>query len=179
MEPLSWGQLEISTGSYVAPKWFNHSTIWPLDCTSQGMRIDPKRILELLRAGAAGVFATLVDLGVLTLLVSVFHWDPRSASVPALLAGGVANFVGNRHFAFRASDGSLARQALGYTLVELVALALNGVLYDTVLRTAPVTASAYWAVRLVTSHLVFLCWSYPLWRRVFSTSHASAATSRA
>jgi hypothetical protein len=26
-------------------------------------------------------------------------------------------------------------------------------------------------VRLATSHLVFLAWSYPLWRRVFVTKH--------
>jgi putative flippase GtrA len=126
------------------------------------------RILELLRAGAAGIAATAVDLGTLALLVSVFHVDPRIASVPALVAGGIANFVGNRHFAFRAKDGSLARQAVGYTVVEVVALALNGLLYDTVLRLFPSTAHAYWAIRLVTSHLVFLCWSYPLWRRVFA-----------
>src|ERR1700733_5932989 len=100
------------------------------------MHATPKRILELLRAGAAGITATLVDLGVLALLVSVLHWDPRHASIPALLAGGVANFLGNRHFAFRAARGSLARQAIGYTIVELVRLALNGVLYDAVLRAA-------------------------------------------
>jgi len=123
--------------------------------------------LRLLRAGGAGLAATLVDLAVLTLLVAVFHVDPRAASFPALLAGGVTNFVGNRYFAFRAAEGSLQRQAVGYTLVELVALGLNALLYDFVLRTVPVAGHAYWLVRLVTSHLVFLCWSYPLWRRVF------------
>jgi len=132
------------------------------------------RLLELLRAGAAGIAATAVDVGVLALLVSVLHWDPRAASIPALLAGGVANFLGNRHFAFRARSGSLARQAVGYTVVELVALALNGVLYDAVLRAAPALAPGYWAVRLVTSHLVFLAWSYPLWRRVFAVPQQGA-----
>ncbi len=139
------------------------------------MRPSLPRLLELLRAGAAGIAATLTDLAVLSLLVSVFHWDPRAASIPALLAGGVANFLGNRHFAFRAAHGSLARQAVGYTVVEIVALVLNGLLYELVLRNAPVTAHAYWAVRLVTSHLVFLCWSYPLWRRVFAAPFAPAA----
>lgn len=125
--------------------------------------------LRLLRAGGAGLAATLVDLAVLTLLVAVFHVDPRAASFPALLAGGVANFLGNRHFAFRAAEGSLQRQAIGYTLVELVALGFNALLYDLVLRTVPDAGHAYWLVRLVTSHVVFLCWSYPLWRRVFRT----------
>jgi putative flippase GtrA len=133
------------------------------------------RVIELLRAGAAGIAATAVDVGVLTLLVAVFHVDARVASVPALLAGGVANFIGNRHFAFRARHGSLARQAVGYTVVEVIALALNGLLYDTVLRLSPVAADAYWVVRLVTSHVVFLCWSYPLWRKVFAVAPKPAA----
>jgi putative flippase GtrA len=125
------------------------------------------RLAELARAAAAGLAATAVDLATLWAFVALAGWDARGASVPALLAGGVANFVGNRHFAFRAARGSLARQALGYTVVELGALALNGLLYDAALRVAPGLAHLYWAVRLITTHLVFLTWSYPLWRRVF------------
>jgi putative flippase GtrA len=132
----------------------------------------PTRALRLLRAGIAGVAATLVDLGVLAVLVSGLHVDPRLASLPALVCGGIANFLGNRHFAFRANKGSLARQAVLYTLVEVMALAMNGLLYDTVLRVVPHAADAYWAVRLATSHLVFLAWSYPLWSRVFRPSPA-------
>ena len=128
---------------------------------------------QALRAGVAGAAATLVDLGVLTLLVAVFHVNARAASIPALLAGGVANFLGNRHFAFRAATGNVARQAVLYTLVELVALAGNGVFYDVVLRAFPATQGAYWLVRLVTSHVVFLGWSYPLWRHVFATKAPS------
>jgi putative flippase GtrA len=126
------------------------------------------RLARLLRAGIAGAAATLIDLAVLAVLVTGFHVGARVASLPALLAGGVANFVGNRHFAFRARQGSLARQVVLYTLVEVVALALNGVLYDTALRTWPGVVHEYWLVRLATSHLVFLLWSYPLWRRVFA-----------
>jgi len=130
------------------------------------------RVGELLRAGAAGLAATAIDLGMLALLVSIFHVDARLASLPALVAGGVANFVGNRHFAFRAKDGDLRTQVLGYAATELVALALNAFLYDTTLRLVPAAAGVYWLVRLVTSHVVFLGWSYPIWRRVFATAHA-------
>jgi putative flippase GtrA len=126
------------------------------------------RLARFLRAGIAGAFATLVDVATLAILVAGFHVDPRAASLPALIAGGLANFVGNRHFAFRARGGSLARQAVLYTLVEVFALAANALLYDAILRTWPQTAHAYWLVRLATSHLVFLAWSYPLWRRVFA-----------
>jgi putative flippase GtrA len=133
-----------------------------------------KRIAELLRAGVAGVAATGSDLASLALLVSVFHVDPRVANLPALIVGGIVNFLGNRHFAFRARDGHLGKQAAGYTAVELVALAMNGLLYDAVLRAEPQASHLYWLVRLVTSHLVFLLWSYPLWRRVFRSSQPAA-----
>lgn len=122
---------------------------------------------RLLRSGAAGLLATGVDLVVLYLLSSAVHLGPRLSSVPALVAGGVANFFGNRHFAFRATSGPLARQAALYTIVEVAALALNGLLYDGVLRAFPAAAPLYLGVRIVTSHLVFLGFSYPLWRRIF------------
>jgi len=128
-----------------------------------------RELYQTLRAGLAGGLATGIDLLVLTVLVSGLHVDPRIASIPALLAGGVANFVGNRHFAFRAKEGSLARQVVLYTLVEILALGYGGLLYDTALRLVPAARPLYWAVRLVTSHVVFLTWSYPLWRRVFTT----------
>jgi putative flippase GtrA len=130
-----------------------------------------RKLWQLLRAGIAGLAATGTDLATLALLVSVFHADARIASVPALVAGGVVNFLGNRHFAFRARPGragDIGKQAAGYTAVELVALMLNGLAYDTVLRLVPGARNVYWLVRLATSHAVFLGWSYPLWRHVFA-----------
>ncbi len=125
------------------------------------------KALQLLRAGVAGIAATAADIATLALLVSVLHVDARLANVPALVVGGVVNFAGNRHFAFRAQAGHVGKQAAGYTAVELVALALNGLLYDTALRLVPGARALYWLVRLATSHAVFLGWSYPLWGRVF------------
>jgi putative flippase GtrA len=125
------------------------------------------KLFRLLRAAVAGAAATASDLATLTLLVSVLHVSPRLANVPALFVGGIVNFVGNRHYAFRAACGHLGKQAVGYTVVEVTALALNGFLYDTVLRSFPGASHVYWLVRLATSHAVFLAWSYPLWRRVF------------
>lgn len=133
-----------------------------------------KRIAELLRAGVAGIAATGSDLATLAILVSVLHVDARAASIPALVVGGVVNFLGNRHYAFRAKAGHVGKQAVGYTAVELVALALNGLLYDTVLRALPGATHVYWLVRLATSHAVFLGWSYPLWRRVFRVAPSEA-----
>ena len=125
---------------------------------------DPLRVLRALLAGAA---ATLVDLGVLALLVSVLGVSARAANVPALVAGGVVSFFGNRHFAVRAARAPVGRQALLYTAVELAALALNGLLFELAMRALANHPELYGLVRLATSHVVFLAWSYPLWRLVF------------
>lgn len=136
-------------------------------------RRDPLRVLRALLAGCA---ATLADLAVLAVLVSLVGLSPRVASLPALVVGGVVNFLGNRHFAFRATRGSLAKQAILYTVVELAALGANGVLFDVVMRNLPPgLAWAYALVRLVTSHVVFLAWSYPLWRLVFRVPRVAEA----
>lgn len=164
-----------------ASRQIPQNSIWPPGCTLLALVTDATlptpptplaRFARFLRAGIAGAAATLVDVATLAILVTGLHVDARAASLPALVAGGLANFIGNRHFAFRAQEGSLARQAVLYTLVEVFALAANALLYDTVLRTWPDARHAYWLVRLATSHLVFLAWSYPLWRRVFTREGA-------
>lgn len=124
-------------------------------------------MLRLLRAALAGSAATLVDIAVLALLVSLFHLDPRAANVPALVAGGIVSFVGNRHFVFRATKGSIVKQAVLFAFVEIVALALNGVLFDGAMRALAAHASFYVPIRLVTTNLVFLFFSFPLWHLVF------------
>jgi putative flippase GtrA len=121
----------------------------------------------LLRSGAAGLAATAADLATLALLVSGADWNARAANVPALLVGGIVNFIGNREYAFHAREGNVAAQAAGYAVVEGIALVFNGILYDFVLREIPTAASVYWLVRLFTTNLVFLFWSYPLWHFVF------------
>jgi putative flippase GtrA len=125
------------------------------------------RLGRLLRAGIAGLVATGADVATLSILVGAAHWAPRTANVPALAVGAVVNFIGNRDFAFRARQGHVGKQALGYSVVEIVALGLNGLLYDTVLRVFPVASHVFWLVRLGTTNLVFLVWSYPLWAKVF------------
>ena len=131
-----------------------------------------QRLAELARSAIAGGAATLADLLVLFLGVSVFHLSPRVASFPALLAGGVVNFYGNRHFAFRGSGGSLRRQATLYAITEAIALAMNGVLYDLAVRFAHPTTTGALLLRLLTTNAVFLFFSYPIWRRVFAPARA-------
>jgi putative flippase GtrA len=135
-----------------------------------------KGILQLVRAFLAGGAATIVDLAVLTLLVSGLHLDARIASIPALIAGGIVSFFANRHWVFQAREGSLPVQAALYVLVEIIALVLNGILYDGGMRTPLLHAHPAWyaPLRLVTSHIVFIVWSFPLWRFVFRVKPRTA-----
>lgn len=132
-------------------------------------------VARLLRASLAGLVATGADVLTLSILVGASHLTPRGASLPALVVGGVINFIGNRDYVFRARAGSVTKQALGYAAVELAALALNAIAYDTVLRLVPAASKVFWLVRLCTTNFVFLVWSYPLWNKVFRVRSAPPA----
>jgi putative flippase GtrA len=135
-------------------------------------------VLVLVRSMLAGGVATLVDLGTLTLLVSVIGVSPRVASLPALLLGGAANFLGNRHFAFRAASGDAKRQAVSFGLVFVVTLALTGFFFDLAMRVGVARVVPYWIVRLIVSNIVYLGWSFPMFRLVFRPS-TTASVARA
>lgn len=133
-------------------------------------------MLRFVRSLFAGGMATLADLATLFVLVSIFHVAPSDANVPALLAGAAVQFFANRHFVFRAHEGSIAKQALLFVLVESVALLLNGILFDHAMRVFAL--SLYGAVRLVSSNLVYVAFSHPLWRFVFRTNRTTGPWTR-
>jgi putative flippase GtrA len=126
-----------------------------------------EKLATLFRSTLVGGAATAADLLVLFVCMQALGWSPRAANTPALIAGGLVNFHGNRTFAFRATEGRLERQATLFVLAELVTLGLNGVLFDFVVRALPAGAMPAMVARLVVQNVVFLGWSYPIWRRVF------------
>src|SRR5262245_56788736 len=126
-----------------------------------------KGIFTFLRSGAVGAAATIADVAVLALAVGFFGVSARVANVPALLAGVAIQFVGNRHWAFEAAHGPLRRQLVYFTVVEVGALLLNAIAYDVVARHTMLDALCAVAVRLIVRAVVFLGFSFPLWRRVF------------
>jgi putative flippase GtrA len=154
-------------------------------------RGDPQRHLEmkpfalppfigrLFRSAVAGGLATLVDLGVLTGLVALAGLTPRAASITALVAGGVAAFVTQKRYAFRAPGGRIVRQAVQFAVVQIGSTILTGLLFDLVLRFLPRLSASYVIVRLVTSNLVWLGFSFPLWHFVFRSSPAEMKRSEA
>lgn len=147
------------------------SDVMPSETASQARRARFERFAVMIRSALAGGAATLADLATLAVLIAC-GVPARVASLPALLVGGAVNFQGNRHFAFRASTGSLRRQLGLYVITEAIALALNGLLYDLALRALHPGTAGVLVVRLVTQNLVFVAFSYPLWRRVFRPASA-------
>jgi putative flippase GtrA len=133
--------------------------------------------LRLARSGAAGAGASIADLAVLTGLVQLAAFSPRAASVPALVTGGVVMFFGQKYIAFRNRAGSMARELLLFTVVQIGGLLLTGLLFDFVLHTLPALSRYYVPVRLVTTNLVWLLYSFPLWHWVFRAKPAPSAGS--
>jgi putative flippase GtrA len=131
----------------------------------------PPVLLRLARSGFAGAFATATDLGTLTMLVSGLGISPRIANVPALVMGSIVMFFGQKHFAFRRGGGRLDREIAAFAVVQIIGLGLGAALFDLGLR-IPGAARFYVVVRLVTSNLVWLLYSFPLWHFVFKKSLA-------
>jgi putative flippase GtrA len=125
------------------------------------------RFATFLRSLLTGGAATLADLATLAFAVGVLHASPAAASLPALVVGAAVQFVGNRYFAFRAGRAPVARQAVLFVASEAVTMLLNAVVYQAVASHLPLTLTTAVLARIVTTNLVFLLWSYPVWKRVF------------
>jgi len=132
------------------------------------------RMATFARSMLTGGAATLADLAVIAVAVGVLHASPRAANIPALFVGATVQFFGNRHFAFRAASGKIKRQALLFIASEVVAMALNAALYHAAaaLPLTPVTAVL---ARAITTNIVFLLFSYPVWKRIFQPRTYSGA----
>ena len=130
--------------------------------------------MRLLRSGLAGLVATLSDLAVLTALTELGGLSPRVASVPALVTGAIVMFFAQKHLAFGGKGKPKARELVEFAAVQLGGLVLTGFLYDSALRLVPSLVAHYVVVRLVTTNLVWLGYSFPLWHVVFRDRSARA-----
>jgi putative flippase GtrA len=122
----------------------------------------------------AGLVSTFVDIALLMGLTELAGTSPRIASVPALVVSGLVMFFGQKYFAFQGSGAPRARELVEFTLVQAGGLVITGFLYDTVLRLVPSLSEHYVVVRLVTTNVVWLAYSFPLWHLVFRRRPAKA-----
>ena len=126
-------------------------------------------MIVLLRSIGVGAVATALDLALLALLVDGLHLDPHAANVPALFGGMIAQFVGNKLFAFEDRSRDWAKQGVWFGLIEVGALVLNALLFELLVAHVP-----YLFARIVGSSLVYFGFSLPLWSRIFRKQEALA-----
>jgi putative flippase GtrA len=124
-------------------------------------------LYRLLHSAGAGAVATLVDIGSLTAMVSLFGLSPRVANVPALLLGSLVMFFGLKRFAFRGRGGGVRREVALFTIVQLVGIALSGLLFDALVVWSPLAERWYVGTRLAANNVVWLGFSFPAWHWVF------------
>lgn len=118
----------------------------------------------LRRHQVAAALGTSADFATMVALVEVGRLAPPVATFLSAVAGGIANFVLSRTWAFRARHrGSFAAQAVRYGAVSFGGAVLNGALLGTALR---IVAAPYVSARVVISIAVSLLYTYPLHTRV-------------
>jgi putative flippase GtrA len=117
-----------------------------------------------IKSTGIGLIATAVDLLVLATLVEIAGIPAAAANVPALAFGVLAQFLGNKLFAFEDRSSAWAEQGARFFAVEAIAFALNTILFD---RLIAWTALPYLVARLGATMLVYFGFSLPLWSRIF------------
>ena len=111
----------------------------------------------------AAAFATLVDFGVMIALVELGHVLPPTATLVSATAGGIANFVVGRLWAFRDRHrGSMTSQGARYALVCAGGAFVNASLLGAVLAVA---SPPYVIARAVVSIVVSIAYTYPMHTR--------------
>lgn len=115
------------------------------------------------RSMSVGVCATLVDLGLLALLVHA-NVSLRIASVLALGCGVGIQFVFNKLFAFRDESRAWLRQGALFFAVEAFGFLGNLVLFDVAVRYLP---APLLVLRMAVTSLVYFGLCLPLWSLIF------------
>jgi len=124
----------------------------------------PASLLRLVKSALVGIFASVADMAVLTILVEWFFVRPEIANMPALLLGSAIQFIGCRHFVFHSKHGSVWKQVGAFSFVEALSFALNAGVYFLLIRYTPIP---YLIAKALCSVAIYFCLSYPLWKWIF------------
>jgi putative flippase GtrA len=127
-----------------------------------------RTILRLIRSGAAGILATITDVGVLMALVSFAGMPKVTAGIPSLILGSIVMFLGHKYFVFDARRvDTLGRETVLFVVVQVIGIALSTWVFKVLLGLSPRFEPYYVLVRLVANNLVWLFYFFPLWHFVF------------
>jgi len=127
--------------------------------------------IRLSHSAAVGLLATVSDLVSLTLLVEWAALTPDQANLPSLALGSLIQFFGHRHYVFRAWDGRLSRQVVLFALAEAGGVGLNALAFHWIVNA---TTIPFQLVRVLGGAIVFIAFSFPLWRWIFRTPQTIA-----
>ena len=120
----------------------------------------------LLRSAAVGIVATGVDIGALFVLIEGLGVPAVWANVPTLLLGMAVQYVGNKYLAFGDTSPDHVRQGGLFLLVGLGTLLLSAVGFHLLVTLTPIP---YGLARPLVALVVYLGFSFPLWRLIFKS----------
>jgi len=92
-----------------------------------------------------------------------------------LVVGAGVQFLGARYFVFRARQGAVHKQLVGFALVEALTLLANMILLFAARQLLPGAAAQSDLLVLGTTFLVFAVFSYPAWHLVFRSPKTKTA----
>ena len=121
----------------------------------------PSFLVSLTRSQFSSVAATVLDFGVLVFLVEVLHIWYVAATAVGAFSGAILNFTMGRTWSFVATHEKISNQAIRYTLVSGMSLALNtaGVFLIT-----DKLGVSYGLSKAITAGIVGIFFNFPLHR---------------
>jgi putative flippase GtrA len=114
-----------------------------------GMR-RPANWWQFIRFGIVGASGYVVNLATYTFMLKVIGVDFRVAAAVAFVVALTNNFVWNRHWTFKATDGPAHFQAIRFVVVSVIAFGGNlALLWALVHLSVPEVAAQAIAIALV------------------------------
>ena len=96
----------------------------------------PGNWVQLVKFGAVGASGYVVNLAVYTTLVKAFGVHYILAAVLAFCVAVTNNFLWNRHWTFKATEGHMGFQAARFFTVSVIALGFNLVVLELLVTAA-------------------------------------------
>jgi putative flippase GtrA len=119
-----------------------------------------------LRSALVGLVATGADVATLGLLIDIVGLTEVQANAPALAVGITFQYFGNKYFAFEDKSKDHVRQGFLFLLVEAGTILLNLAGFHLLVTQTPIP---YYLVRPLVTFAVYCGFSYPLWKKVFTS----------
>lgn len=85
-------------------------------------------IKQIIKFSFVGIINTLIDFGVLNLLIQIFHWSVLPANTLSFSLAVTNSYFLNKYWTFRDSMPVNVRQFSGFILISLVGLGLSNLL---------------------------------------------------